>query len=321
MEIIKPKDHEHWLSLRLDDVTSTEASALFGMNPYQTHYELWHRKKNKEIVKFEENERMKWGNRLESAIAHGVAEDQGWNVIPFKEYGRDPVLRAGSSFDFKIAEVVVGTSDNDFADIISNEGILEIKNVDSMQLREKWIIEDGEVIEAPPHIEIQVQHQLMITGLPVAYIAALVGGNTVKLLKRKPQPDIIDKIRKKIENFWWTIENNQPPKPDFIQDAEFIISLYQSAEPGKIMNAQDDEIIEHLVNQYKDASEQEKIFTQMKKATKAQILELIGDHEKVVADTFSISAGVRGPVDIEAHTRAGFRDFRVFKKKPKGDKK
>jgi len=320
MEIIKPKDHNHWLQLRLQDVTSTEVSCLFGMNPYQTHFEMWHRKKAQEIVSIEENERMKWGNRLESTIAYGIGEDEGWNVIPFKDYGRDPELRAGSSFDFKIADVTVGDGTSDFPDVVSVEGLLEIKNVDALQLKEKWIIEDGDVVEAPPHIEIQVQHQLMLTGLPVAYIGALVGGNSVKLLKRRPQKEIIEKIKKKIQNFWWTIENNEPPKPDFVQDADFIINLYQDAEPGKVMDADGDEILESLVNQYKDAADQEKIFEKLKKGTKAQILELIGNHEKVTADGYTISAGVVGPAEV-AYTREGYRNFRVYKKKPKGDKK
>lgn len=307
-EIITPEDHDHWLRLRIEDVTSTETSCLFGFNPYQTHYELWHRKKNQEIVKLEENERMKWGNRLESAIGHGIAEDHGWNIMPFKDYGRVPGLRAGSSFDFKI-----------FDHEQNHEGLLEIKNVDALQIKEKWIIEEGKVVEAPPHIEIQVQHQLMMTGLPVAYIGALVGGNSVQLLKRTPQPEIIKKIKMKIENFWYTIDQNIEPKPDFIQDADFIIALNQIAEPGKVMDATGDEVIESLVNQYKDASDQEKTFGNLKKATKAQILELIGDHEKVVAPGFSISAGVVGPAEV-AYTRDGYRNFRVYKRKPKGEK-
>lgn len=308
-EIITPTSEDHWLSLRIDDVTSTESSALFAMNPYITEFELWHRKKNKEIVKLESNERMKWGNRLESAIGHGIAEDQGWNIMPFKDYGRLPDKRAGSSFDFRI-----------FDHESNQEGLLEIKNVDALQIKEKWIVEDGEVVEAPPHIEIQVQHQLWMTGCPVAYIGALVGGNSVKLLKRRPQPHIMQKIEKKIFQFWASIAANDPPKPDYERDAEFVASLHNHAEPGSVMDGNENSVLEGLVLKYKLFADQEKDATKGKKATKAQILEIIGDHERVVADTYSISAGLRGPVDIEAHTRAGFRDFRVFKKKPKGDK-
>jgi predicted phage-related endonuclease len=68
--IITPDSQDHWLQLRTQDVTSTESAALFGMSPYVTQFELWHRKKSGEQPEFKTNERMRWGNRLEAAIAH-----------------------------------------------------------------------------------------------------------------------------------------------------------------------------------------------------------------------------------------------------------
>jgi hypothetical protein len=75
--IITPDSQDHWLQLRTQDVTSTESAALFGMSPYVTQFELWHRKKSGEQPEFKTNERMRWGNRLEAAIAHGIAEERG----------------------------------------------------------------------------------------------------------------------------------------------------------------------------------------------------------------------------------------------------
>ena len=36
---------QDWLEYRLLDVTSTEVSALFNVNPYQTEFELYNQKK------------------------------------------------------------------------------------------------------------------------------------------------------------------------------------------------------------------------------------------------------------------------------------
>lgn len=83
-------DKQEWLKKRLDDITSTEVSALFGLSPYSTEFELWHRKKSREVVELASNERMVWGSRLESAIAGGIASDQGWEVSP--PAARQPVL-------------------------------------------------------------------------------------------------------------------------------------------------------------------------------------------------------------------------------------
>ena len=97
-EIIPFTTEEAWLQARQRDVTSTESAALFGMSPYVTRYDLWHRKRSGTAPEFKTNDRMKWGNRLEAAIAHGIAEEQGWEIRPMKEYMRDPDARMGSSY-------------------------------------------------------------------------------------------------------------------------------------------------------------------------------------------------------------------------------
>lgn len=300
MQTFNPKTREEWLQLRLHDVTSTEVSALFGVNPYLTHFELWHQKKNQEIIEIDPNERMKWGTHLENAIAKGVAEDNDWKIRRMSEYGRDPLTRMGASFDFEILMV--------------SKRILEIKNLDSLVFKEKWVEEDGE-IEAPPHIEFQVQQQLAICGYLDAVIAALIGGNRVVLLYRSANHEIIEELREAVKDFWISIEQDKPPKPDFDRDARMIASLYNHAEPGKVLFGEQvtDEMRE-LAKKYAMAGKREKVAVSEKKAAKAELLTLIGDVEKIVHPDFSGNFGLRGPVTVEAHERAGYRDFRIYPK-------
>lgn len=302
MIIKKFETKEDWLKLRLGVITSTEVSALFGMNPYTTKFELYHQKKNEETVILEDNDRMKWGRRLEQPIAEGVAEDQGWTVEAFKDFGVMEDLRAGSSFDYKITA--------------PEAGLLEIKNVDFIQIKNKWIIEDGLVIEAPAHIELQVQHQLMVTGLSVCYIAALEGGNKVHLIKRTPQPQIIQAIKDKITKFWQDVEQGNEPKPNWERDADFIAKLNNFAEPGKVMDVTPARLDE-LALEYGEVSKQASEMEKKKKALKAEMLTLIGESEKVIGENYTISAGVVGETEV-SFTRKAYRNFRVYRK---GEKK
>ena len=99
---VVPNDKSHWLKLRHKNVNSTEASCLYGANPYMTEFELYHHKRSEDYVAIEESEPMKWGSRLQDAIAYGVAADQGWkNPRPMKEYIYLNDVRLGSSFDFE----------------------------------------------------------------------------------------------------------------------------------------------------------------------------------------------------------------------------
>ena len=285
IEIIQPNDEKQWLELRTKDITSTEVSALFGISPYMTKFELWHRKHRGEVVKFDPNERMKWGTRLQDAIAAGIAEENKWSVMRMTEYIRDPELRAGASFDFSLDTY---ESEN------SEPGLLEIKNVDSLQFKNEWTQDDEGNIEAPPHIEIQVQHQLMVSMRRFAYIGALVGGNKLVLIKRTRDENVIRRIREVIAEFWGTIEANIPPSPDFEKDADFIKDLYKYAEPGTIMDARGNSDILDMCLEYKRLQAVRDEAENKRDAIKAKLLTIIGNAEKVQGEGFSISAGIVG---------------------------
>lgn len=293
-ERITPEDREHWLRLRMEDLTSTEVAALFGISPYLTRFELHHRKRSGEVVEFEPTERMRWGTRLEDAIAAGIAEDRGWKTRRINRYMRIPDLRAGSSFDYEI----VG----------DETAILEVKNVDGIIFAQQWEEADDGSIEAPPHIEIQVQHQLLVSGREKAYIGALIGGNRVVVLERVPDPAVQQRIIEEVGAFWSATE---PPEIDYARDAAFVASLYAYAEPGKVI---EDPGIGDFIQEYQAAGEDEKKAKEAKDAAKAKILEAIGDAEKVLGEGWSVSAGMVGPAEI-AYTRKGYRGFRVNRKK------
>lgn len=310
IEIINPTDKNHWLECRTKDITSTEVAALFGLSPYITEFELWHRKKEGVVAKFEENERMKWGTALQDAIALEVAKEQRWTIRRMDEYMRDKELRAGSSFDFSIEEVI----DADPAVVPDCSGLLEIKNVDSLAFRDGWIEDDAGNIEAPLHIEIQVQHQLMVSGRAYAYIGALVGGNKLVLIKREPNPKIFASITAKISAFWKSIASNIPPAANFERDAEFISKLYGYAETGKIVYCGPE--MTTMAREYKRLGDIAKDADTARKALKAQMLTAIGDAEKAEGEGFKISASMvsGGPV---SYVREGYRDFRITWKKEK----
>ena len=288
---------ENWLMERSRVITSTEVAALFKCNPYMTEFELWNRKKSGDVVRIDETERMKWGTRLESVIAEGAGADMGVAVEPFKTFIYDDELRIGSSFDY----LITGES----------PAIMEIKNVDGMVYRDKWI-DDGETIEAPPHIELQVQFQMLVSGIHSAWIIALVGGNKIVKTPRKYNERIGQAVLKKVSEFWASVDAGAAPAPDFERDADYIVSLYDFAEPGTEMAA--DEHIEFMAHEYKVFSEKIKELEKQKDGVKAKLLMAIGQAEKCKGHSFTISAGVVGPAEV-SYKRDGYRSFKLNWKK------
>jgi putative phage-type endonuclease len=301
---ILPENKEQWLGLRRVDVTSTEVAALFGASPYKTPFGLWQSKRPNYVEEpFEETARMKWGTRLQDAIAIGVAEDQGWTVRRRNVYSRIPELKLGASFDFEILNHPDGP------------GLLEIKNVDFLQFRDTWSDEDG-VLEAPPHIELQLQTQLLAANRSWGAIVALVAGNEPRIAIRKASEQIHTEIEVAVSAFWASQRAGVSPDPDWLTDSKHLRQLYSQSTPGAVLYNNSDEVDE-LVNHYKHLSSEIKGLEDLKEATRNQILASIGDAEKVLGNGWSISASTVEAKIIPEYIRASYRGFRVNVKKSK----
>ena len=310
-------DEAHWLRLRSQDVSSTESACLFDLSPYTTKFELYHNKMG-QAKSFEPTDRMRWGNRLESAIAHGVAEDYGLIIEPFKVYCRhDSVDRMGSSFDFMVSGIVETDTPNEFqsAFLANGTGILEIKNVDGLIYRNKW-----QEAEAPDHIEVQVQHQMEVSGMTWSIICPLVGGNDAKPFLRLYDPEVGASLCKAVQKFWLEVDSGVEPTPDFARDADFVIALHQNAG-GQVLDVSGEEHIISLLKEYDLQGRIEKEADARRKSIKAEVLELVGDASKVTAPNMSLSLSMTAdsePTVITAEMvgktyggRKGYRNFRL----------
>jgi putative phage-type endonuclease len=310
-----PESEAGWHALRAVDLTSTDAAALFGLSPYKTPFELWHEKKVGAAVEIDQNDRMLWGTRLQDAIAAGIAEDQGLVIRPMREYVRLTGMRLGSSFDHAIVDVLPSSPFRETF-IKRGPGILEIKNVDWLAFRNGWLVE-ADYIEAPAHIEIQTQHQQLVSGWGWSIIGALVGGNRYEALERLADVDVHAGIVAKAAEFWHSIDTNTPPPPVMPDDAAAVIRMHGFAEPGKLYDAKalgDDEIAGMLAD-YVRLGREAKDIEEIREVRKAELLQRIGDAEKVLVDGFSVTAGMVGPTTV-SYERKGYRNFRVTAKKP-----
>jgi len=318
-ERIDYANEQEWLVARTKDLTSTDIAALPGLDvsPYLSPWELFQRKKSGEVPQIAVNERMQWGLRLQDAIAYGVAQDMGLDIRRLNSYIRMPLERVGSSFDFEI----LGHGEI---------ALMEIKNVDGAAYRESWIEEDDN-IEAPPHIELQVQHQLLVSNRPWALLVALVGGNTVKVVRRERNVAVGEIILEKAAEFWSRVERNDPPPADFSRDARAIAKLYNRSEPGKVIEINDDVNFTGLVTAYKTAQAAVKAEEVRLDELKARMLERIGTAERATGPGWSISAkevaanpGTVVTPEMVGNVigaRNGYRGFRVEFNKRGGKKK
>jgi len=305
-------DEQSWLENRLLDVTSTEVSALYDLSPYQTEFELYHQKKDKLVVRIDDNERMLWGRNLESAIAHGAADTMGWEIEKLDVYMSNE-NRLGSSFDFKI------NKSNKFDPPDEGVGLLEIKNVDFSAYKKRWKDDGNGNIEAPPFIELQCQHQMEVSGINWCALVALVGGNTQKIIFRKRDRAIGEDLTKKVGEFWKKVKAGTPPSIDYLKDAEYMIkTLHNQADAGVMLDA--DEDLDKLIDDYNTISQEWFALGKTKDSVKAQILERSQKASKIFSKYGTISCGMskeskgklitQDMVGTYQRPRKGYRMFR-----------
>ncbi len=281
-----------WLQDRAQDVTSTEVAALYGLSPYSTAFELWHRKRDRTVEEMEPNERVRWGQRLQDAIAAGLAEERGWTMRRLDVYMRDEQDRLGCSFDYEAVDAELGT------------GGAEIKNVDRSVFWDEWL-DGADGLEAPQHIELQVQVQMELRDAPWWAIAALVGGNDLRVTVRMRDREIGQHIRAKVRAFWQSIAANEPPKPDYTLDAEFLCRLHGRAT-GETIEA--DPELDSMLARYVTIGD----IAKERDAIKAQVFERT-TASKIMTTFGSFSCG-----EVRASEgRRGFRQLRFTPTKTK----
>ena len=314
-----PKSRDEWLALRHKYLSSTEQAALHGLSPYMTAFELFHEKAKPEPTEFEAGERAAWGVRMEEAVARAVADEYGVKVRKLNAYVSRDGTGMGSSFDYEVVGIKEGVPPSGpvlqqmYA--ANGPGVLEIKCVDWLVFKREWPEVDKGEYECPPHIECQVQHQLHCIERKWAAVGVLIGGNNLKLLVRDYDPEIGARFEASSKKFWKDLKAGNLPPPVLPEDADLIARIYSFGDPSKVLDAQGNAKVTDLCRKYLDAMDLAKSAESAKKTAKAELLQLIGDASKVVVDDgISISCGTIGETRVEAYTRKGYRDFRLFKK-------
>ena len=318
---------QEWLKARAKVLTSTDMGILLGVSPYDTKLGLWYAKKSGIIQEIPQTDRMENGTHFEPSIAELIAVKNNLQIKPFKAFISDSTLRIGSSFDFQITSVF---PDSLFFDRFRGlgSGLLEIKSVDPLIYRDNW---DEHADTIPYHIEAQVQHQMLVSGLKWALVGVMVGLQKHAVFYREAKPAIHARLLREAKDFWASIDANTPPPIDFAKDGKYLKTLLGDAS-GDAYDATTDQTLLGLIDQFKAIVRDEEAydFEKRKEVLKNRILHHVGNASSIVGNGFKITASrtkntpektmTITPNDVGktitlSNKREGYRQFRhTFKK-------
>lgn len=304
VKIFKFQTEDEWLEARKQDVTATDVAAMLGLSKFKSRFALWHEKKTGIVAnEFVENDRTKWGKRLQNTIAQGICEDQGWQGEDLGLfYIRDDELNLGCSLDV-LADCPV-----------RGKGLMEVKNVGNDAFSASW-----SETEAPAYYETQLMHELHMAnkaGIPLQWgvIAALVGGNKPMLYFRDYDPEIGAMIEAESVLFWASIRNGDEPKPDYLVDGKLLQKIRGAVVEKTAIDISTNNRVYELIAQYDEGNALEKQGKDIKDSAKNEILDIIGTADKALFNGGSITAGMVAGGEV-SYVREPYRQFRINRKK------
>lgn len=220
-------EREEWLRLRREGIGSSDAAAAVGLNPYQSPLELWMHKTGRgdllpAIDPSDDSSPMYWGTLLEPIVAAHYTRRTGNKVRRINailQHPKLPWMRAN------LDREVVGAPEVQ---------ILECKTTGQHGAK-LW--KDG----VPHYVQLQVMHQLAVTGKRTADVAVLICGQELQVHRIERDEAMIAQLIALEEQFWHCVQSDTPPPADASDSsAQALRSLYPQ-DTGDTVDLTDDE--------------------------------------------------------------------------------
>jgi putative phage-type endonuclease len=254
--LVSESNTPEWLRARKVGIGASEAAAILGLSGYGTPLTVYLDKLT-DTIDETVTESQRWGHRNEAAIAQAVAE----------EYPNLGTVHPSEGLLQSLAHpFLLGTLDRR---ILTPEGFyvpLELKNMDKFYQSE-W------AERVPLIYQVQVQMQILITGAPFGYIAALFGGNHMPEPWRiDADPEFHEQLIDILGRFWREhVEARVHPELTIADD---LVSLWKGT-PGESIEGGPN-LLERWA-QYEVLKDQEKAVQEDIATLKLGIQQAMGD--------------------------------------------
>lgn len=201
---------EEWLTARRAGIGGSDVAAILGVDPDRGPLKVWYEKAGYEEP---ETERMRWGKRLEQAIAEGFEEETGLGtVVPAGTFAHlDHPWAVANPDRWAVEDGVI-------------LGPVELKNKGEF-VADKW----EEVDEAPHQPATQAHWYRGVAGhTRGSWVVALVGGNRLRVFFQPTSEELTAEMFR-LAGDWWQrhiVEGVRPKADGLKRTSDFLAALY-----------------------------------------------------------------------------------------------
>ena len=228
LKLVRTQDlsRDEWLTVRRQGIGSSDAAAAVGLNPYKSQLQLWMEKTGRDgalpvVDPSDDQSPMYWGTLLEPIVAAHYTRRSGHRVRRVNAVLQHP---EHSWMLANIDREVVGASDVQ---------ILECKTAGIHGAR-LW--RDG----VPEYVQLQVMHQLAVTGKQAADVAVLLGGQELQVFRIERDDTLIAQLVALEQQFWGYVERDQQPPADGSASAELALRCLYPRDSGTTLDFSSD---------------------------------------------------------------------------------
>lgn len=226
LRLVKTKElpREDWLAVRKGGIGSSDAGAAVGLNPYKSQLELWLEKTGRDTAlpkldPHDEESPAYWGNVLEPVVA--------WH---YSKRTKNKVRRINA---------VLQHPDPDLAWMLANID-REVIGADDVQILEcKTAGINGSRLwkeGVPEYVQLQVMHQLAVTGKQTADVAVLLGGQHLEIHRIERDEQMIARLIELERKFWEYVVTDTPPPADGTDSAEAALRCLYPVDNGQTVD-------------------------------------------------------------------------------------
>lgn len=228
LKLVKTQDldRDQWLNVRKGGIGSSDAAAAVGLNPYKSQLQLWMEKTGRDelLPKVDPNDEsspMYWGTLLEPIVAAHYTKRTSHRVRRINavlQHPNKPWMLAN------IDREVIGAPDVQ---------ILECKTagINGSRLWKEGV---------PEYIQLQVMHQLAVTGKQAADVAVLLGGQELQVHRIHRDDTMIEQLMVLEAQFWSWVEQDTEPPADGTDSADQALSCLYPRDSGVTIDLSDD---------------------------------------------------------------------------------
>lgn len=266
----KDMARDEWLNVRKQGIGGSDAAAAIGLNPYKSQLELWMEKtgRDKDIPQPDPNDDstpMFWGTVLEPIVAVQYAKKTGNKVRRINAVLQHP----DPDLYWMLANLdreVTGSSEVQ---------ILECKTAGINGAR-LW--KEG----VPEYVQVQVLHQLAVTGKQAADVAVLIAGQQLEIFRIERDDAMIAQLIELEKQFWHYVETDTPPPADGSASADLALRCLFPRDDGEVVdlteNPELNQAYEELKQIRHEIAEQE----QRESSLKQQLQQAMGESSKAI---------------------------------------